>query len=106
MTRLTLEQNKLYNTIFIQIPVGVLHPVFGNQLALDNAGLFRVSTYVIGMLIAGHCFRGRFFVVKDNGHIIHLCFLDNHRCCCGIHQVNGQCINTFGQHNIHLVILL
>jgi hypothetical protein len=40
MARLAFQQDKLNLAVFIQIPVRVGFPVLGNQIALNNAGLF------------------------------------------------------------------
>jgi hypothetical protein len=46
VARLAFQQDELDLTVFVQIPVRVGFPVLGDQIALNNPGLFGVGTDV------------------------------------------------------------
>ena len=105
MARFAFQQNELNLTIFVQIPVWVRRPVFRNQIALDNPGLFGVGTHVIRFVVAVQRFTGRFFVEEDNWHVLAARFLDHRACRSRVNQVNSQRFHAFCQKNVNLIVL-
>ncbi|SAE39365.1 Uncharacterised protein [Enterobacter cloacae] len=105
MARFAFQQNELNLTIFVHIPVWVRRPVFRNQIALDNPGLFGVSTHVIRFIVAVQRFTGRLFVEEDNRHVLAACFLDHRTCRSRVNQVNSQRFHAFCQKNVNLIVL-
>ena len=105
MARFAFQQNELNLTIFVQIPVRVRRPVFRNQIALDNPGLFGVGTHVIRFVVAVQRLTGRFFVEEDNWHVLAARFLDHRACRRRVNQVNSQRFHAFCQKNVNLIVL-
>ncbi|MNC23624.1 hypothetical protein D3C75_716540 [compost metagenome] len=105
MARLAFQQHELNLTVFVQVPVRVSSPVFRDQIALDNTGLFGISTDVEGFVIAVQRFAGWLFVEEYDWHILATRFLNHCTCCCRVNQVNGQGFHTFRQQNVDLVVL-
>ena len=105
MARLAFQQDVLDLTVFIQIPVRVGFPVLGDQIALNNPGLFRVGTDVISLVITIQRFAGRLFVEEHHRNILPA-RLFNHRTCGGrVNQVNRQRLHAFRQQHVNLIVL-
>ena len=83
MARLAFQQDKLNLAIFIQVPVRVRFPVLGNQIALNYAGLFRISPDVVCFIVAIQRLAGRFFVKEYHRHILATGFIDYRTRRCG-----------------------
>ena len=105
MAWFAFQQHELDLAVFVQVPVRVRRPVFSDQIALNNAGLFGVSTDVKRFVIAVQRFTGRFFVEEDNRHILAARFFNDRACRSGVNQVDGQCLHAFCQQNVDLVVL-
>lgn len=67
MARFTFQQYELNLTVFVQIPTLIRRPVFSNQIALNNAGLFGISANVVGFVVAIQRLTRRFFVEETTG---------------------------------------
>ena len=79
--------------------------MFGDQITLNNTGLFRVGTDVKRFVIAVQRLTRRFFVKEHDRYVLPACFFNDRACRCRVNQVNRQCFNSFCQQHVDLVVL-
>ena len=105
VARLAFQQNKLNLTIFVQIPVWIRFPVFGDKIALDNPGFFGVGTHIIGFIVAIQRLARWLFVKEHHRHILPTRFVDNRTRRRRVNQVDGQRLHPFRQQHVDLIVL-
>ena len=106
MARFTFQQYELNLTVFVQIPTLIRRPVFSNQIALNNAGLFGVSANVVCFVVAIQRLTRRFFVEENHRHVLPTRFLNHRTRSCRVNQVDCQCLHPFRQQYVDLIVLL